>query len=419
MDALIQNNALDGLTAFITSLAVGLLMGLERERTPSAKAGLRTFTLISLLGTLSAMIAQKAGSPLVLAAGFVIVGLFITAAYQRDPDDADPGTTTVAALLLCYGLGAIIWYGYSTLAIMVGIVVTILLYFKPELRGLSQSLTRRDLLSILQFAVLSFIVLPILPNREFGPYHALNPHQIWLMVVLISGLSLAGYVALKWTGHRYGVTLLGLLGGLASSTATTLIYARHGKDNENLARMAVGVILLANLVVQVRLAVVGATVAPDILPQLLPVLGGGLALGLAVVAWWWRQMEKGRDLPLPEIQNPTELRASVGFGLLYAVVLFCSAWLQDYAGSKGLYVVALVSGLTDVDAMTLTSLRLFSTSRLAAGDAVTAITIAIVANLTFKLGVVFAIGGRALGRRCAAGLGAIALGSLLALWLQA
>jgi Predicted membrane protein len=419
MDAIIQNNALDGLTAFVTSLAVGLLMGLERERTPSAKAGLRTFTLIALLGTLSAMIAQEAGSPLVLAAGFVIVGLFITAAYLRDPEDDDPGTTTVAALLLCYGLGAIIWYGYSTLAIMVGIVVTILLYFKPELRGISQSLTRRDLLSILQFAVLSFIVLPILPDREFGPYLALNPHQIWLMVVLISGLSLAGYVALKWSGRRYGVALLGLMGGLASSTATTLIYARHGKDNENLARMAVGVILLANLVVQVRLAVVGATVAPDILPRLLPVLGGGLALGLAVVAWWWRQMEKGRDLPLPEIQNPTELRASVGFGLLYAVVLFCSAWLQDYAGNKGLYVVALVSGLTDVDAMTLTSLRLFNTGRLAAGDAVTAITLAVVANLTFKLGVVFAIGGRALGRRCAAGLGAIALGSLLALWLQA
>jgi len=419
MDAVIQNNALEGLTAFVTSLAIGLLMGLERERTPSAKAGLRTFTLIALLGTLSAMIAQKAGSPLVLAAGFVIVGLFITAAYLRDPEDDDPGTTTVAALLVCYGLGVIVWYGYSTLAIMAGIVVTILLYFKPELRGISQSLTRRDLLSILQFAVLSFIILPILPDREFGPFHALNPHQIWLMVVLISGLSLAGYVALKWTGRRYGVTLLGLMGGLASSTATTLIYARHGKDNENLAQVAVAVILLANLVVQVRLAVVGATVAPSLLPQLLPMLGGGLALGLAVVAWWWRRMVQGRDLPLPEIQNPTELRASVGFGLLYAVVLFCSAWLQDYAGSKGIYVVALVSGFTDVDAMTLTSLRLFNTGRLAAGDAVTAITIAIVANLSFKLGVVFAIGGKALGRRCTAGLGAIALGSLLALWLQA
>lgn len=410
---------LGALAAFLTSLAIGLLMGLERERNPAAKAGLRTFPLVAMLGTLSALLAQKAGSPLVLAAGLLVVGAFIIAAYARETDEDDPGTTTVAALLVCYGLGAAIWYGYGTLAVMLGIGTTILLYFKPELRGLSQSLTRRDLLSILQFAVLSFIILPILPDKEFGPYNALNPHQIWLMVVLISGLSLAGYVALKWAGRRYGVTLLGLLGGLASSTATTLIYARHGRENENLAPLAVGVILLANLVVQVRLAVVGATVAPDLLPQLLPVLGGGLALGLAVIGWWWHQMERGRELPMPEIQNPTELRASFSFGLLYAVVLFCSAWLQNYAGSKGLYVVALVSGLTDVDAMTLTSLRLFNTGRLAAGDAVTAIAIAVTANLAFKLGVVFAIGGKTLGRRCVTGLSAIAIGVLLTLWLQA
>jgi uncharacterized membrane protein (DUF4010 family) len=417
MDALIQDNALGGLAAFVTSLAIGLLMGLERERSPAAKAGLRTFTLVSLLGTLSAMIAQKADSPLVLAAGFVIVGLFITAAYLRNPDDADPGTTTVAALLVCYGLGAIIWYGYSTLAVMIGIVSTVLLYFKPELRGISQSLSRRDILSILQFAVLSFIILPILPDREFGPYSTLNPHQIWLMVVLISGLSLAGYVALKLAGQRYGAPLLGILGGMASSTATTLIYARHGRVNDSLAQMAVIVILLANLVVQVRLAVVSAAICPSILPSLLPVLASGLIAGLVVTAYWWKKLQTSREIPLPEIKNPTELRTSVGFGLLYAVVLFCAAWLQDYAGSKGIYTVALVSGLTDVDAITLTSLRLYNTGRLPVEETVTAITLALIANLAFKLSVVFFIGGKQLGRRCAAGLGMIGAGSGLALLL--
>jgi len=417
MDALAQDTALNGLAAFVTSLALGLLMGLERERSPAAKAGLRTFTLVSLLGTLSAMIAQKSDSPLVLAAGFIVVGLFITAAYLRNPDDADPGTTTVAALLVCYGLGAIIWYGYSTLAVMIGIVSTVLLYFKPELRGISQSLSRRDILSILQFAVLSFIILPILPDEEFGPFSALNPHQIWLMVVLISGLSLAGYVSLKLAGQRYGAPLLGILGGMASSTATTLIYARHGRVNESLAQMAVIVILLANLVVQIRLSVVSAAICPSILPSLLPVLGGGLVAGLVVVAYWWKKLPPSRDIPMPEIKNPTELRTSVSFGLLYAVVLFCAAWLQDYAGSKGIYTVALVSGLTDVDAITLTSLRLFNTGRLAVGDTVTAITLALIANLSFKLSVVFFVGGKQLGRRCAAGLLAIGAGSGLALLL--
>ncbi len=416
MDALAQDTALNGLAAFVTSLALGLLMGLERERSPAAKAGLRTFTLVSLLGTLTAMIAQKADSPLVLAAGFVVVGLFITAAYLRNPDDADPGTTTVAALLVCYGLGAIIWYGYSTLAVMIGIVSTVLLYFKPELRGLSQSLSRRDILSILQFAVLSFIILPILPDEEFGPYSALNPHQIWLMVVLISGLSLAGYVSLKLAGQRYGAPLLGILGGMASSTATTLIYARHGRVNESLGQMAVIVILLANLVVQIRLSMVSAAICPSILPSLLPVLASGMVTGLAVAAYWWKKLPASRDIPLPEIKNPTELRTSIGFGLLYAVVLFCAAWLQDYAGSKGIYTVALVSGITDVDAITLTSLRLFNTGRLAVDDTVTAITLALIANLAFKLSVVFFVGGKQLGYRCTAGLLAIGAGSGLALF---
>lgn len=394
-------------------------MGLERERNPTAKAGLRTFPLVAMLGTLSALLAQKAGSPLVLAAGLLVVGAFIIAAYARETDDDDPGTTTVAALLVCYVLGAAIWYGYGTVSVMLGIGTTVLLYFKPELHGISESLSRRDLLSILQFAVLTFVVLPILPDQEFGPYNAFNPHQTWLMVVLISGLSLAGYVALKFAGQRYGAPLIGLLGGLASSTATTLIYARHSKADTSLAQMAVLVILLANLTVQVRLGLESAAVSPALLPRLLPVLAGGLVLGLVVTAWWWRQMRNGQEAPMPEIRNPTELRASFSFGLLYAAVLFCAAWLQDYAGSKGIFAVALASGLTDVDAITLTSLRLFNTSRLAAGDAVTAITLAILSNLVFKLGLIFAIGGRELGRRCAAGLAAIGLGLALMLWLQA
>ena len=399
----------EGLAAFLTSLAIGLLMGLERERSPAARAGLRTFTLVALLGTLSAMIAQKAASPLVLAAGVVIVGLFITAAYQRNPDPSDPGTTTVAALLVCYALGAIVWYGYSTLAAMIGIVSTVLLYFKPELRGLSQSLSRRDILSILQFAVLSFIILPILPDREFGPYNTLNPHQTWLMVVLISGLSLAGYIALRFVGQRYGAPLLGFLGGLVSSTATTLVYARHGK-NEGMVQLAVVVILIANLVVIIRLALEGIAVSPRVLPQLLPVLASGLTAGLAGTALLWRNLAKGADLPVPEITNPTELRTAVGFGLLYVLVLFFSAWLTAQVGKSGLYGVAIVSGLTDVDAITLSSLRLFETGKLEADHAVTAIVLAFLANMGFKFGLIAAIGGAPLAKRCALGFAAMGLG---------
>ncbi len=412
----LQGGELEHLPQFITSLAVGLLIGLERERSPAAKAGLRTFALVALFGTVAAMLSEEIATPWLLTGGLLVIGLMIIAAYWRERDaNADPGTTTVAAVLVCYGLGAMIWHGHSALAVMLAIVTTLLLYFKAELRGMTQNFSRRDLTSILQFAVLSFIVLPILPDQNFGPYDALNPRQIWLMVVLISGVSLAGYVALRFVGQRYGVALLGIFGGLASSTATTLVYARRSNESEGLGRLAVVVILLANLVVLVRLCIVSAVIAPALLPQLLPVLGSGLALGLAAAAFWWYQLRQQSDVPIPEVSNPTELRTAMGFGLLYAVVLFFAAWLSDIAGSGGLYVVALVSGLTDVDAITLSSLRLFGLGKLPAFDVVTAIGLGIIANIAFKLGLVFFIGGPLLAKRCALGMTLTAAGIGLAL----
>lgn len=409
-----QGNGLEFLPAFVKSLAIGLLIGLERERSPAAKAGLRTFALVALFGTVSGLLSDETGSPWILLAGVLIVGFMTVAAYLRDRK-GDPGTTTVAAIVMCYGLGALMWYGYSTLSVMLAITTTILLYYKSELRGITQSLTRRDLISVLQFSVLTFIVLPILPDRNYGPYHALNPHQIWLMVVLISGISLTGYIALRIVGERYGAPLLGLMGGLVSSTATSLAYARRSRDNPDILQLAVVVILLANLMVLLRLAVVCSVVFPRILPEILPVLGTGLIFGLASAAYWYgKLLEKSASL-VPKIGNPAEIRAALGFGLLYALVLFSSSWISDFAGSHGVYAVALVSGLTDVDAITLSSLRLLSLGKLHALEAATTISIALLANISFKLGLVFSIGGRTLGRRCAGGMLAVAAGIALAL----
>lgn len=406
-----QGNGIEHIPTFLTSLAIGLLIGLERERNPSAKAGLRTFALIALSGTLAAMLSQLVQSPWVLALGLFTTGMIIVSAYfgPHAPGD-DPGTTTSAALLVCYLLGAMVWFGAVTPALMLAIAVTILLYFKPELHDWTQDLSRRDLISIFQFAVLTFIILPILPDHNYGPYGTLNPHQTWLMVVLISGLSLAGYVALHIIGQRYGAPILGFLGGLVSSTATSLVYARHAK-NAGMVQLSTIVILIANLVVIVRLAAEGLIVSPRSLPTLLPILGSGLAFGLVSTAFLWRRhLTKSDDPPLPEITNPTEIRTALGFGLLYAVVLFFSAWLSDIAGSKGLYAIAIVSGLTDVDAITLSSLRLYEMGKLEATQAVTAIVLAFLANLAFKFGLIAAIGGAQLAKRCAIGFIAMGLG---------
>jgi len=410
---------MEHLYAFATSLAIGLLIGLERERSAAAKAGLRTFALVALLGTICAMLSQLSGAAWPLAAGFLAVGLLIVSAYFGAPAaDGDPGTTTEAALLVCYGLGAMIWYGYSSIAIMLAIATAALLYFKPELHGISRNLERRDLISILQFATLSFIVLPILPNVGYGPYQALNPYNVWLMVVLISGISLSGYIALRLVGQRYGAPLLGFMGGMASSTATTLVYARYGKNAPELMRLAVPVILIANLVVVIRLGVLGAVTAPTILPQLLPVLGGALTLGLAATFYWWSKLRQEGELPMPQVQNPAEIRISLAFGLIYGVVLFLTAWLSDYAGNKGLYAIAVVSGLTDVDAIALSSMRLYSLGKLAADQTVTAIVLGMIANLVFKFGLIASIGGAMLAKRCIWGMGAIAVGAATMLWIS-
>jgi uncharacterized membrane protein (DUF4010 family) len=450
----LNNNGIETLPQFITSLAIGLLIGLERERNPSAKAGLRTFALVALFGTLTALLSTRLGTPWLLIAGLLAVAGMIIAAYRNKPnghggitdaelrrvrslsptsppkgesdevslrdarfdEEGDPGTTTVIALLLCYGLGAMIWYGLAKLAVMLAIAVTALLYFKPELRGISQRLTRSDLVAVLQFSVLTFVVLPILPDQNYGPYDALNPHQVWLMVVLISGISLAGYTALHVAGTRYGAPLLGFLGGLVSSTATTLLYAKNSKSNPAMSQLAGSIIVIASMVVLLRLLVVSAAVAHDALPALLPVLAGGFLFGLVVALYNWRRMNRATDLNIPKTSNPAELRTALGFGLLYVIVLLAAAWMQDFAGSRGLYAVALVSGLTDVDAITLSSLRLFNLGQLSQHQATTSIALAFVANLAFKFGMVIFIGGKNLARYVATGFAAMACGALLGLF---
>jgi uncharacterized membrane protein (DUF4010 family) len=414
----LEGTQLRHLPAFLTSLAIGLLIGLERERHADTKAGLRTFALVALFGTLSALLGERTGSPALLAAGVLIVAAMIITAYATDRSQGESWTTTVAAIVVCYALAAMVWFDYATMAVMLAIGTTALLYFKAELRGITTRLERRDLISILQFGVLMFVILPILPDQNYGPYGVLNPHQVWIIVVLISGISLAGYVAFRLIGQRYGVPLLGIFGGLVSSTATTLVYARHGRDHPGSAQTATMVILLANLVLLLRLAVFTAFIAPQMLTTLLPLFGSGLVTGMVGLAWLGRLTRAAGDKsPVPDIKNPTELRTALVFGAIYAVVLLLTAWLSDVAGSAGLYAVALVSGLTDVDAITLSNLRLFNLGSLASGQVAIAIVVAIIANTLFKLGLVLAVGGRALFRRCAGTMMAVMVGLVLALVL--
>jgi len=399
--------------AFLTSLAVGLLIGLERERHKESKAGVRTFALIAMVGTVCAMLGEKTASPWLLVAGLVVSTGSVLAAYLVAPTSTpDQGTTTVIASALTFCLGAAVWHGYAGIVVSVAIVTTVLLHYKTQLEGFSVRLNATDMASVLQFAVLSLVILPVVPNKGFGPYGALNPYDLWLMVVLISAVSLAGYLAWRLLGGKGPVLLLGALGGLVSSTATTLVYSRGAHGKPELEGTAATVILLANLVKLLRILVLAIAVMPSILPTLLPVLAAGIAVTVPIAWIVWRKHADGEALENPELTNPTDLPVALGFGVAYAAVLLAAAWLNDLAGAMGVYAVAMVSGLTDVDAISLSSFRLFGDGRVTAASAVMAIVVATVTNAVTKAGIVFVVGGASLGRRCVLGFAAMSVALL-------
>jgi uncharacterized membrane protein (DUF4010 family) len=394
------NATLDLALTFAISAAIGLLVGTERERKPTAKAGLRTFALIAVLGTACAFVAQSLDSPWLVPVGFALVGFTIAGAYLVDPETLaeDSGTTTVVAAVLVYVLGALNFHGERTLAVALGIGMTALLYFKTELEGAATRLTPTDIRSMLQFGAVSAIVLPLLPNRSYGPYDVLNPFHIWLMVVLISGVSLAGYVAWRLTLERKGLLLTGLLGGVVSSTATTFAYARHARDATHTPSAALTVILLANLAMLMRVLLLALMIAPAVIRPLALTMVPALLLTVPALWWHFRRAGGEEGEVADRMQNPTQFGNALLFASFYALILLASAWLSDVLGSGGLFALSFISGLTDVDAITLSASRLTNQGNVGIEDAATAISLAVTANVLFKAAVSVAVGGRTLGR---------------------
>jgi uncharacterized membrane protein (DUF4010 family) len=390
-----MNSTLTQVVSFALSAGIGLLVGLERERKPSAKAGVRTFALIAVLGSLAALLTEVTGSAWALGAGAVCVTGALVAAYLQDRESIhdDAGTTTVVAAIAVFFLGAANYYGYRTLAVALGVGMTALLYFKAELEGFSQKLTGQDIRSMLQFAVLTAVILPLLPDRSFGPYGVLNPFQIWLMVVLVAAVSLAGYIAWRLTLGRHGLLLTGVLGGVASSTATTLVYARHAAAGAQPVPAALLVILLANATMLLRVLVLVGVVAPTTLPLALLVIVPALLVAVAGVAWRWASASTAPPAGEAAFRNPTQLRTALGFGAIYAFILLLAAWANDLLGSRGLIALAAVSGLTDVDAITLSSMQLLDNGALSEVTALSAVGVAVAANLVFKAVVAASAGG--------------------------
>jgi uncharacterized membrane protein (DUF4010 family) len=392
------------------ALALGLLVGLQRERESPAVAGIRTSALTALLGAAAALLIAPLGVWIVVAGFAGVVAAIVIGNLQAMRAGAiDPGVTSEIALLALYITGAMTVTGPLEVAVALGVTVAVLLHAKGPLHRFAGLVGERDFRAVLQFLVVAFVVLPILPDRAFDAFGVLNPRHIWLMVVLVVGISLGGYLAWKVVGRDAGAAISGLLGGAISSTATTFSMARQAKSASDLAPAAALVILLASCVTYVRVlvevGVVGRSFLPAVSAAMLPPLGAMLLASFVV----WLRARRERIQP-PEPKNPTQFTSALAFAALYAIVLFAVAFAKERLGQSGMYGVAIFSGLTDMDALTLSTAELVAAPR-AGGDGPAldgatgsrVILVGTMANLVFKGAVVAVLGGRRLATLVAAG----------------
>ncbi len=391
------------------SLLLGLLVGLQRQHVLAPLGGIRTFPLVTVFGTVCALLAGTFGGWIVgVGLSSVVAAAVVgkmTSANQRDDHT---GLTTVVAMPLMYAVGAYLVNGDWSIAVAVGGTVAVLLEMKLELHGIVARLGDADIKAIMQFVLISFIILPVLPNQTFGWYDVLNPREIWWMVVLVVGMSLGGYIVWKFFGQHAGTVLGGILGGTISSTATAVSFARRSRSATGSVRVASTVIIISTTISLIRVAIEMAVVGRNaMLHGALPLaalISGGLLLSL--IEWFGSRKET--EAPSQQT-NPTELKSAVVFGSLYAIVLFAVAATKAHFENTGLYVVAILSGLTDMDAITLSTSRMVAAGRLTADTGWKVIVSAVMANLVFKAALVAMLGDRRLLARVAVLFGILIL----------
>jgi uncharacterized membrane protein (DUF4010 family) len=402
----------------LIALVLGLLVGLQRERADRDIAGIRTFPLITVLGVFSATLAQEFGGWVVAASLLALAGMMVVANLIKAREGrADPGLTTEMAALVMFSVGAALVAGHTAPAITVGGGVALLLHWKRPLHEFARRIGPEDFQAVIRVVLIALVILPVLPNQVYGPYGVLNPFQMWLMVVLIVGISLSAFVVYKLIGPKSGTVAVGVLGGLISSTATSVSHARHSREYPEDNEAAGLVIFIASTIVFIRVMFEIAIVAPGILAVTAPPLAAMMGV-MALIAGGALWFTGRRITPMSERRPPSSLRAAIIFGLLYGIVLLAVAAAREHLDERGLFAVAALSGLTDMDAITLSTAQLVRTGDLDAETGWRLILVGAMANLVFKAGVVAALGNpRLFGRVALLFALSLAGGALiLALW---
>ncbi len=402
------------------TLGVGLLIGIQREWAEKRVAGIRTFPLIALFGFLCGLGSESYGPWLVpTGLGTIAALLYVV---NRNSALLNPngglGITTEVAVLLMYLLGALIAVGQVTLAVVVTGIVAVLLHLKRGMHGFVARIGNEEFRALIRLILIGMIILPILPDRGFGPFAVWNPFRIWLIVVLIVGISLAAFVVRRLLSRRAGVLWGGLLGGLISSTAITISTSRESRRQPGTSVSAAVVVMIASTVSLARILVEIAVVAPSALAFAGPPLGALFVWMTLLSALIFFRSHRQLEAPSEKESPPGDLGASIVFALLYAGVLFGVAVVQQRFGDRTLFVVAGLSGLTDVDAITLSVAELMTDHDLDPGVGWRAILIAAAANLGFKGAVAAVMGSGKLAAQLALlfGLSIAGAAAIFFLW---
>lgn len=345
---------------FGISLLIGLLVGIQREyaiekEKKESTTGVRTLSLMGMIGCAAAMLADQLKSPWPYVIVILIGGLLLASGFIIESQKHSTGLTTEYASLLTILNGSLVYLDHMPLAIAITVALVAILSFKIEIHEFVKAINRQDILATLKFALISAIILPVLPNQHFGPepFDIFNPYQIWLLVVFISGISFIGYILIKLAGAKRGISLLGILGGLASSTAVTLTLTQRSKTNPELAKSFSQAIILAWTVMYLRLIIIVGAINLQLVQLIwLPILTIVCA-GIIYVFILSKIQKEDNKLEHVKFANPFELGPAIKFGIIFSVVLLLSKVAQIYFGDAGIYIAGLVSGLADVDAITL------------------------------------------------------------------
>ena len=404
------------LKALLVSLCLGALIGLERQWEKETwhpgkhvLAGLRTFTFWALLGTLCGYFTQTVHT-LFFLAGFIAMSVWMTIfLFFKNRQSTDPGYTTGVVGLLTYLIGGLVAWHQDRAALVLTLTMVILMAMKPYVHQVLHKFSKEDVRMGLQFAAVSGVILPLVPNEPWGPYGCLNPHAIWMMVVLVSGASFGGYVAVRLLGQKLGMALTGVLGGVASSTATTLAMSRESKKEPILAGDCSLAVVLACTVMLWRVAFLATVVDPAIFIKLAVPFGWMSIPGTAFCLW--RVWHHGKGHPKGQVvayRNPLSLRDAIQFALFYAFIVYLVKVASDRFGETGLSAVSAFSGLMDLDAISL------SLSRMAKDPgmmnlAIQGILIATLANTLLKSAIAAVFGNGVLRVRVLPVLGVTAL----------